>query len=651
MYCFEINEMKKSICTRSEIANLFCQATDVAMKCVMLKRRSQLLILLCVGVIGNTALAQSDTSAFIDSIPVGSVWQNVTANEGNPLRIHYQAVAYSGGGTANGRTVVLGGGHNNGMNDAVAFLDWRNFETVGWTEELISTAGHIGVGDEDYREIGQYLNANYNNATPGGIFDSRGSVALSRHTYDQVVVQSDHFYIFSGVLPFDHPGQPSPPWGTREGDIWRYDFGSGWTFVDAPLPRGFSTGHAAAAEDTKTGNIWVHEENGLRLFNTTSETVGPVGDYLDSQAIESSMNFNGDKGAQGTLFGSGTYAGRNWHEYDIATGQQRNMGAVPGNAGNTYIIYVDSSFGPDYGTYFALVPQNGTLRRWNGSGWDTIATGAPSNNDYVYGRAGFEAVHQVFYWIHNPYTNNNAWQTRVVRPYPFNGSVEPSPTVSLSANPDTVLEQGTSTLSWSTTNATSCTASGDWSGSRPVSGDQQVGPLNSNRSYSLTCSGDGGTSADTANITIQTSQPAPGVELSANPDSVNDGDFTVVDWTSSNADSCVAAGGWNGSKPVQGSQSMGPLSSDTQFRLSCTGAGGESSDSVTVTVVAAPPPPPPPPGPPPPPPPDPPPEPPPPPPDPDPTPNQSISGGGAAGFLLLLQLLAIGLRRRSLIQR
>ena len=211
IHSFEIDEMKKSIFMNSGPASPAGDATDVANKCVGPNKSLQTFVLLCVGMVGNGALAQSDTSPFIDAIPVGSAWQNVTANEGSPLRIDYQAVAYSGGGTANGRTVVLGGGHNNGMNDAVAFLDWRNFETVGWTEELISTAGHIGVSDEDYREIGQYLNANYNNATPGGIFDSRGSVALSRHTYDQVVVRSDHFYIFSGVLPFDHAGQPSPP--------------------------------------------------------------------------------------------------------------------------------------------------------------------------------------------------------------------------------------------------------------------------------------------------------------------------------------------------------------------------------------------------------------------------------------------------------
>ncbi|MDJ0710570.1 MAG: hypothetical protein QNJ14_09280 [Woeseiaceae bacterium] len=589
-------------------------------------------VLCLTGVFLTPAFGQSnDRSPFIDSIPVGSTWQDVSDNEGNNLRIDFQTVAYSGGGTANGRTVVFGGGHNNGMNDAVAFLDWRNFETVGWTEELISTADLLGVSDNDYGAIGAHLRANFDGSTPGGVSDSRGLVALSRHTYDQIVVRDDHFYMFGGVLPFDNPGQGGSPWGEERGDIWRYDFGAGWSFVGAPLARGF-TGQGNSAYDPLTGNIWVHDGTGLRLFNTTSETTGPVIDYLNSQAIESHLNFNSEKGAEGTLFGAGTYSGSNWWEYDIATGQQTNMGAVPGGSRFTYIIYVDSSFGPNYGTYFALVPQDGTLRRWNGSGWDTIATGAP-RGDYVYGRGGFEPIHQVFYWVHNPYTSNNAWQTNVVRPYPFDGSVEPAPTVSLSASPTEVQAQGTTTLTWNANNATSCTASGNWSGSRPMSGSEAIGPLSTNSSFSLTCSGNGGTSADSVNVTVQSAPAAPVVSVSANPRTVDEGDNVVVEWSSSNADSCAASGGWTGSKSTSGNESIGPLTSDVTFTLTCSGAGGDASDSVSVAVTAAPSPPPPP-------------SPPPSPPPPD-GDAEASTGGGSVGWQLLALLGLAGLRRRT----
>lgn len=551
------------------------------------------LLILAVSATVATSGAYAQTSAFIDSIPVGSAWQNITSNEGNNLRIDYQTVAYSGGGTANGRTVVFGGGHNNGMNDAVAYLDWRNFETTGWVEELPSTADHIGVSDSNYSAIGSYLNANYSPSTPGGIQDDRGYVALSRHTYDQIVVQDDHFYLFSGVLPYDHPGQPNEPWANKEGDIWRYDFGAGWTFIDQPFPRGFVTGHAAAARDTLTGNIWVHEENGLREFNPATGRTGPIIDYLNSQEVESFLNFNPEKGAEGTLFGAGNYAGSNWHEYDIATGQQTNMGRVPGNAAHTYIIYVDSSYGPDYGTYFAFVPQDGSLRRWTGSGWETIATGAPSNNDYLYGRAGFEEVHQVFYWVHNPYTSNSAWRTYAVRPFAFANSADPVPAVNISADPDNVAPQGTSTLTWSTTNATSCNASGNWSGSKDVSGSEIVGPLAGDSRFTLTCSGPGGTAVDTANVTVVTSTPQPTVSFSADPSTVEAGSSTVLSWTTSNADTCEGEGAWAGTKNTQGSESYGPIEAEANFSLRCSGSGGAATATVTVAVTAAPAPPPP----------------------------------------------------------
>ena len=45
------------------------------------------------------------------------------------------------------------------------------------------------------------------------------------------------------------------------------------------------------------------------------------------------MNFNPEKGGQRTLFGAGTYAGSNWHEYDIAaTGGTSNNDYVCGRA-------------------------------------------------------------------------------------------------------------------------------------------------------------------------------------------------------------------------------------------------------------------------------------------------------------------------------
>ena len=82
------------------------------------------------------------------------------------------------------------------------------------------------------------------------------------------------------------------------------------------------------------------------------------------------------------------------------------------------------------------------------------------------------------------------------------GSSTPLPTVSLSASPTSVVTNGSTTLSWTSSNSTGCTASGDWSGSKTASGTQTISALTSNSNFSLTCSGAGGTANDTVNVSV-----------------------------------------------------------------------------------------------------------------------------------------------------
>lgn len=85
----------------------------------------------------------------------------------------------------------------------------------------------------------------------------------------------------------------------------------------------------------------------------------------------------------------------------------------------------------------------------------------------------------------NPaYIRIAAAATPTPTPYP--------PTLNFSASPTTVAYNGSSTLSWSSTNTTECRASNSWSGSKNTSGSQSTGPLTSNRTFTLICSGPGG---------------------------------------------------------------------------------------------------------------------------------------------------------------
>jgi WD40-like Beta Propeller Repeat len=81
-------------------------------------------------------------------------------------------------------------------------------------------------------------------------------------------------------------------------------------------------------------------------------------------------------------------------------------------------------------------------------------------------------------------------------------SAAPAPTVTLTSSASSIVSGSSVTLTWSSANATSCTASGGWAGTKATSGSELVGPLNANASYGLRCSGAGGTANQTASVNV-----------------------------------------------------------------------------------------------------------------------------------------------------
>jgi len=83
--------------------------------------------------------------------------------------------------------------------------------------------------------------------------------------------------------------------------------------------------------------------------------------------------------------------------------------------------------------------------------------------------------------------------------------------------------------------------------------------------------------------------PTPTVTLTANPVNITQGDSSILTWDSNNADSCVASGGWSGSKSIHdGHQTVTP-SQTTTYSISCSGSGGSATDYATVIVNNQPP--------------------------------------------------------------
>lgn len=76
------------------------------------------------------------------------------------------------------------------------------------------------------------------------------------------------------------------------------------------------------------------------------------------------------------------------------------------------------------------------------------------------------------------------------------------PVVTLTANPPLIGLGNSSNLVWTVTGATSCTASGGWSGARSATGGSQAVSPTVTTSYTISCTGPSGTTNRTATVTL-----------------------------------------------------------------------------------------------------------------------------------------------------
>jgi outer membrane protein assembly factor BamB len=159
-------------------------------------------------------------------------------------------------------------------------------------------------------------------------------------------------------------------------------------------------------------------------------------------------------------------------------------------------------------------------------------------------------------------------------------------TVTLAANPTTTGVGQPTTLTWSSTQANSCMASGEWSGTLASSGSQVVKPGTvGSHSYALTCSTPG--AAAQASVTVTASIPV--VSLSVFPTSVVAGKTVTLRWNGQYADSCVASGAWSGSLSSSGYRTLTAGAQGIEnFHLVCSNAAASVPADTSVAVGAAP---------------------------------------------------------------
>jgi len=99
----------------------------------------------------------------------------------------------------------------------------------------------------------------------------------------------------------------------------------------------------------------------------------------------------------------------------------------------------------------------------------------------------------------------------------------PSPSASLTFAPASINTAQTTVLSWSSANATSCTASGAWSGVKATAGSLTVTPsATGDFTYSLACTGDGGTANASAALSVTAAlSNSTAISVDSGPTGVN----------------------------------------------------------------------------------------------------------------------------------
>lgn len=165
-------------------------------------------------------------------------------------------------------------------------------------------------------------------------------------------------------------------------------------------------------------------------------------------------------------------------------------------------------------------------------------------------------------------------------------SAVPPPTININANPRSINYGSSSQITWSSTNANDCIASGGWNGTLPTSNSNGIktSALTNTTNFIITCTGNGGSS--TQQVTIRISGvPAPVISLTAEPYAISNGSSSEITWSTINADSCNASGEWLGATTTIGNFKTAALTSSKTYTLTCSGAGGTTQQTLTVAVI------------------------------------------------------------------
>jgi hypothetical protein len=457
-----------------------------------------------------------------------------------------------------------------GFNDALLkdgdYNLFQYTEDIIWdpvSKQLLFVGGGHG-SNAAFISYGEVSNAWQTRSLPGSYWSTNFS-----HAYD-------HSTIIPSLGRFYHR---QPGGGDR---LEIYDIGSNTWTRSAPLPNGQQCCGAVEWFPELGRIVYVDGDYGVFAYDpatnqwsTLSNTLSSMGPYhvfAEYSPVHKVLLFGGGNGSSAIfrMNASGQIT-RISPDAPGEMGTTHSIVTLDPNSGNFLVFYSSSN-------WYEYNPTTNEFRRMSGTApfgavFDTVATPVSTFGVTLFAKY-----------------NGNSSSVYLYRHSPGTGVVQPS--VTFGASPTSVAIQGTSVLTWSTSNADSCTASGGWTGSRATSGTFTTIALASTTTFTLTCSNAaGGSTSRSVTVTVASATPAPTVTFSVNPTTVPLNGSATLSWTTSNATSCTGSGGlsgWAGSKQTSGSQNVGPFVASTTFTLSCTGAGGTTQRNAVVSLLGAP---------------------------------------------------------------
>ena len=191
------------------------------------------------------------------------------------------------------------------------------------------------------------------------------------------------------------------------------------------------------------------------------------------------------------------------------------------------------------------------------------------------------------------------------------------PSVSLNADNTNIDMNDSTTLRWTSTNATLCYGNGGtngWAGNKNRGSSFNTGRLTGDTTFRITCENENGNEkSDSVTVRIKNqtqlcqdvnalnyggsvpckyntvvNNPQPSIVLSADNTSVTFNSATTIRWYTTNSNSCTATGGsvgWAGPKNVgSGSFFTGSLNTSRTYTITCVNNYGSKVDSATVNV-------------------------------------------------------------------